>query len=213
METKSGFGGTVRRAYIAAPRKTKSLSNRITRLAKKLKVANPAHMYGYSAAGTWGTAHTATAIINLPDAVVQGDAYNQRFGTIVAGRRVIAEFCINPTATTPVNTVARVSIFLAQQGSTLANTVVDCATTLATIANNNVTRIFYDKLFPIPTSAASSGVRVKINLPLKNLKCHYTGSGAGAGTGSCLYMSIISNVVTGATAPTLVGTVDFWYLP
>lgn len=210
MEMKSGFGGTKRRGHV---RTTKSLSTRITRLAKKMKIQNPLHMYGYSVATTWGTAHTATPIINIPDAVQEGDAYNQRFGTRILGRRLVGEFCINPTTTTPVNTVARVSCFLAQQGSNLAGTVVDLATTLATIANNSVTRIFYDKYFPIPTSAAASGVRVRINIPLKNLKCHYTGAGAAVGTGSCLYFSIISNVVTGATAPTLVGTLDFWYTP
>lgn len=215
MEFKEGtytaraIAGTRRRAYTRTP--YRNLSTRVNRMVKLNKLQNPLHMVGFSAVAAFGTASTTTAVFNLCDSIQEGDQYNNRFGTIVRAKRFRCNIVVLPTATSP-NCYIRFVLFRAQQGSTLATTVVDTVATSATIANNNITRVFCDDMYLIPAATNNPGVVIRKSMKLNHVQ-RFNQSGATSTTGDSLFLAIISNLVTGATAPNVGGWFELWFSP
>lgn len=214
MEAKYAFASTTRRGNMPAKRKTAQISSRISRLAKKLKVANPLHM---SPSGLNGTIlSTTTLFANALDPIVAGDGYSARFTTSIHARSLRFHFVVVPGTTQAGVVPYRICVFRAQSGSTLANTLVDCNTTSNPIADNRMTRVFYDKLFTSggPTAAQGFPNTHNFTVSLKNHKQQYTGDAATSTTGDSIFIAMISNVATGTAAPFIsAGFFERWFQP
>lgn len=209
MESKSAIARTVRRPYSRTP--YRALSTRMNRMVKLNKMQNPLHCFIMSAAAQFVSANTTTPLVELYK-VQEGDAYDNRFGTKITARRVRFSINVCPTATTPVNTVARICVFRAQIGTGVGATIVDTNTSSTVIANNTMTRVLYDVTKIVPLSSAAGGVQFKGSVKLSEA-IRFNGSANTAAVGEILWIACISNVVTGATAPTVSGWVESWFSP
>lgn len=216
MESKSGFGGTKRRretTVVSSGRSGLALSKRITRLAKSLKATNPLHVAWAPLNNT--TISTTNAITTITG-IAEGDSFSNRFGTQVSLKRFRLLIVIEPGASQVTPATYRITVFRAQSGSTLAQTVVDVNTTSAVIANNRMTRVLFDRLYSTASTPATVGFPTahNISLSLNNFKQHYVGPNVGDVTGETYFLSIISNVAAGATAPVIQsGFFETWFQP
>lgn len=217
MEFKSvsGFSGTRRREHtVGGKRKTQMLSQRITKLAKQLKASNPLHMI-YAQLNAVALT-TTSALLDTAGGIAEGDAYNQRFGTTVHMKRLRLKIVIVPGTTAAAPCPYRICIFRASVGSTLAQTVVDCNTTSAVLANNRMTRVVYDRLYSCAAPIGTAGYPMvhDISVNLNNHLQHFTGAAAGSQTGEEYFLSLISNNAAGTTAPVIsAGFVEYWFQP
>lgn len=215
-ERKYGYGPAFMHRYAPTPgkRKTAQISTRISRLAKKLKVSNPLHM---SPSGLNATIlSTTTLFTNVLDPIVAGDGYSARFTTSIRAKSLRFHFVVVPGTTQAGVVPYRICVFRAQAGSTLANTVVDCNTTSNPIADNRMTRVFYDKMFTSGGPTAAQGFPNTHNfvVSLKNHKQQYTGDAATLTTGDSIFLAMISNVATGTAAPFIsAGYFERWFQP
>lgn len=217
MHTVSAFGGTKRRrdSTVFTPGKSavQMLSSRLSRLVKKNKQENPLHMIWVSAVTTPATVSTTTAIYDLAGQIAEGDAYNNRFGTRITLKRWRCNFVVIPSSTTPIGNTLRIVIFKAQSGTNLASTVVDYNTSSAVIANNNITRVFFDKMYLVgAVTGGTSGLTIKIDVKLNHPQ-HFAGSAAGTQTGDSIFFCIVGGAAAGATAPTIGGWHETWFQP
>lgn len=60
-----------------------SLSSRVTRLTKKMKMQNPVHLLQASLVSTFPTVSTTGTLYDVSSQIAQGDDYNQRFSSQV----------------------------------------------------------------------------------------------------------------------------------
>jgi len=215
MESKGEYTAvarapTRRRAYrIATP--YRSLSTRLNRLTKLNKMQNPLHCYTAQLNVAPTTITTTTAPINVCDPIIEGDAYNQRFGTHIYVKRIRISAYILSTATTPMGAV-RLVIFRSQAGTTLAGSVVDTNTSSAVIANNNISRVFFDRTYPISPIGAEANPIVKVDLKI-NSPVRFVSGANIATTGDVIFVSWVGTQAAGATAPAIGGWMETWFSP
>lgn len=192
-----------------------TLSRQVTVLKKKMKSANPSHVYTLSAVAAFGaTANSSTNIFNISDQIAEGDAYNQRFGTHIKCLRLCAKIHMGAaSANTSTEGVGRVVVFRAQPGTSLAVTVADVNTAAAIPANNVMTKIYYDKQVGLVPVTADTGPTFDINVPL-NHQQRYSGSTSGTSIGDCIWLACITSYTSGGgLAPNLHGWIELWFSP
>jgi len=110
MESKSAFGNTKRRKYIESfyTDRKDMLSNRITRLSKQMKAVNPSHLY-VTALNGLASFSTTGGLLDLAQAITQGDAYNQRYGNKIIPKTMILRGSIQPGTTGTAPPMCRIA--------------------------------------------------------------------------------------------------------
>lgn len=214
FKTRSGYGGTKRRRFSYAPYGgTSTLNRRIGALQKKVKATNPCHVYPQSL-GTGTTNWSTTgAVIDLVSGIVQGDAFNSRFGNKIIPKRVNLKATVIPGSTANSQVTCRLALVRAVANLTAANINASC---LSPIADTNILQVYWDKYFTIgPSLTALTGYKnLNITVPIKLGQIKFAGSGAAANVAESLYLIYSSSATTGTTAPTWGnGIVEFFFIP
>lgn len=145
--------------------------------------------------------------------MLQGDAYNQRFGNTVTVRRMILRATVAIGATATSSTSCRVCVVRAQFN--LGASRIDNIT-ISPTANTNIMQVYYDKVFTVGAPVGSVGFPVDLNvsLPLKNTRVKFNGAGAGAVSAESIFLIWSANVATGGTAPVWgSGIIETWFTP
>lgn len=189
------------------------LGKRISRLAKKMKVMNPLHMFP----ATLNTVilSTTTFFTELLVGVGAGDGPAERFANQCQLKRVIIKCVIIPGSTQVVPVPIRITIFRAESGSTLAATVVNLNTSVSPVAATTITQVIMDRYLTVSPTIATQAYPLNLNMSVK-VPHHQKFSGVAAGTnaGESMYLSIISNTATGTAAPVIVsGFFEEWFQP
>lgn len=158
---------------------------------------------------------TTTYFVNLCDQITEGDAFTQRFGTQIMVKRFRLKCTIRPGTTQAAAACVRMVVLRAQAGSTLGLTFADCNSSSNPIANNAVSRVYYDKVFQTSATAGTAGFPLALNIDVKiGHHQRYSGSGASVTTGDCIFFALISDVATGTAAPVVnAGFWEIWFQP
>lgn len=209
--SKSGFGGTKRRRYSSAPNATASdLSNRITRLSKSLKAANPVHLYNNSLATLFPNLSTTGTIFSLASGIQQGDSQTDRFANHIDFRRILVRGHLLPGSTSTLQTQCRISVIRGQSGLVFAGNMT---ASYSPILPSTSTQVLYDKFFLVsPVSAGQWQVPINITIKTKHRQ-KFSGAGVGTETSETLYMICQSTVASGTTAPILAGFLNLFFVP
>lgn len=181
---------------------TPALSRRITRLAKSLKAANPTHMLNLNPVSAITNISTTGSINDLGAAIVQGDDFDQRFGSHVVMTRLNFVAVFGPGSTSTLPSTIRVTLLKAQSGLAFASNM---SGSYSPIADNNVIQVLKDVFYRIPPAQASLYFPTVCNWSVKlNHRQKFSGTGASTTTGDCLYLLVQSGATAGTTAPVIV---------
>lgn len=212
-ESKSGFGGTKRRKFSSTTASSSSLNRRIGALQKKVKAVNPCHLYPQSLGAGTGTFNTTGVILDLVSGIVQGDAFNQRFGNKIIPKRVVLKAVINPGASQTTVCGCRISLVRATY-NLAAGPIV--GSSLSPISDSNILQVYWDKYFAVGPSPAGQMAPVVLNwnVPIKLSHFKFSGSGAGTTVAESLFLIWSGTNAAGVTAPVWnCGIVEFYYIP
>lgn len=207
-ETKvaTGFGGTKRRrgSYMPMPASaaTSALSRRVTRLSKSLKAANPTHMLNLNPVAAITNISTTGSINDLAAAIVQGDDFDQRFGSHSVLTRMNFTALLTPGTTATGFVSVRCTLLRAQSGLAFASNM---AGSYNPVADNTIIQVLKDEFYRVaPNSTTQYFFPTKINWSIKlNHRQKFSGTGASTTTGDCLYLILQSGATAGTTAPTI----------
>lgn len=187
-----------------------ALSNRVTRLAKSLKAANPTHMYQNSLSGTFAPSTTGS-LYCLGTLITQGDDYNQRFGSHVEFTHLRIAGTARPGTTSAAVSTLRITVF---KGAGGINFAANMQNTYNPIADNNFLRLLVDRFYSIPATQAAAGFPVNFNLNVKlRHRQKFNGTIGGTQTGDCIYVVMQSDVATGTANPLVYGTMEEYFKP
>lgn len=119
-ETKTG--GTKRRAYDVSYAPARSMMlRRVNRIARKMKIHNPNHMYTASLASVFPTISTTGSLYDVQQSVQQGVNFNDRFSSKTQIKRINLRGIIKAGATATVATVVRLTCIRAESGRRLSS--------------------------------------------------------------------------------------------
>lgn len=213
LKTVSAPAKTKRRRYTTSPYVVSPLSARVSRLAKKMKIQNPPHVYVTGLTSGSGSWNTTGAVFDCCQAITQGDAYNQRFGNKIVPKRVNIKGSVHPGSTANAPVTIRLSLVRANSGFVGGNFV---SSSISPIADNNILQVYYDRIFTIaPTNAGQTyPVNINLSIPIKLNHIKFSGSGAAAVTAESIFLHWCSNVASGTTAPIWsAGVCEFFFIP
>lgn len=204
---------TRRRAYSSKP-----LRGELNKIYKKLKTVAPLHMVPYTiGSGLTQNIPVAGNILDLHSSIAEGDAYNQRHGTVTRAKRILIRLSLIPGTAQVLIASVRICVFRATVGATVAQTLVDTIVSSSPIANNNITQVFLDRWFTVyPTAIDNVARNIVISIPIKGkgFRMNYNSAASGSQTGETLFFAAVSNAVAGATAPNwLAGNLELWFQP
>lgn len=189
----------------------------VHQIYKKLKMAMPLHMVNLRVGTEIATeVNNGGQLIDMHATIAEGDTFSGRFGTVTRSRRMIGNMTVRPGSASTLPSTIRCAIVRAPVGATLANTVVNLDTSSASVRDNVISRVYYDKWFSVPATPATVGFaqRITFNIALKNFRVNYSGAAAGTNTGETIFMILLSGVATGTAAPLVSdGLVDVWFQP
>lgn len=186
-----------------------ALSTRITRLAKKMKVNNPTHLYVFPGS-TWVPTNT-TSIVDLSSQIAQGDDYSNRFSTSVKLTNINISCAVQPGTTSAVEVVMRVTLIRATSGTTFA---ANLQGSYSPVVPGTVTQLLFDRHYVVASTLAAAGFPTIIKKRIKvNHMQKFTGVGAGTTTGECLFLIMQSSSGAGTGAPILTGVVEVFFQP
>lgn len=191
-----------------------ALSSRVTRLAKKMKITNPLHMYPVTL--NTSIPSTTTYFRELGISIAQGDGTADRYVNTVYMKRLIVQCTIIPGSTQAIPCSVRVFLIRAQSGSTLAGLAITTNTSLSPV--NQATGVIekcYDRMHTVAPSLATQYFPLNIRINKKcRLKQKFSGAAAGTNVGESLFFGIISNIATGTAAPLILsGHLEEWFQP
>lgn len=206
--------GVIRRPFAT------TINRRFAKVYKALKVSSPLHMFNWTTASlpsvTIGSIGAATTILqDIHAGIAQGDAYNERFGTVTRTVRLRGQFTINPGSASVSAAAVRFTIFRAQVGTTAAAAIIGLDNSANPIANNTISQVFLDRRLQCPATLASVGFPcvLRFSVKLKNFRLNYSGSAAATQTGESIFMLFQSNQ-TSTLAPVLTsGNAEVWFHP
>lgn len=216
---KSGFGGTKRKRYLeeylgatgGVP--TSSTNRRLAKLYKTVKATNPPHVYPQSFGAGTGTFNTTGVVLDLTGGIVQGDAYNQRFGNKIIPKRVVLKAIILLGSTQASSCGCRIALVRATYNLAAGPIVNSC---LSPIADVSILQVYWDKYFTVgPTPTGQNWpVVLNANVPIKLSHLKYQGSGANANVAESIFLIWSGTNAAGTTAPVWnCGIVEFYYIP
>lgn len=209
----SAHAGTKRRKYttpgeVTVVSSSRLLSNRITKLAKSLKAVNPSHLWDFSP-NTFQLNSTGAAY-DVAANIIQGDAYNQRYGNKIVPRRFLMQTTILPGSTQATPAVARIALVRATYN--LGGGPIQ-SSTISPTANTNILQVYYDRIFVVPNTLAFP-VNIRMNVPIKLSHIKFSGSGINATVAESVFLLYSSNAVAGTTAPVFTGGIaEFYFSP
>lgn len=197
--------GTKRRRYGTVTLSSSSvgaLSRRVSRLSKSLKASNPMHMLNLNPVAAITNISNTGSINDLGAAIIQGDDFDQRFGSHVDIRRMNFYVVFGPGTTSAAAQTVRVTLFKAQSGLAFATNMQG---SYNPVVDSTVVQLIKDQFIRIaPTSAALTFPSI-LNWSIKlNHRQKFTGPGASTTTAECLYLLVQSNAPPGTTAPVIV---------
>lgn len=186
-----------------------SLSNRVSRLAKKIKVNNPTHLYVYPAS-TWVPTNS-TSIVDLCGQIAQGDDYNNRFSSSILLTHVNLSIVAQPGTTAAQPGIIRCTIIRAASGTLFA---ANLQGSYSPIVTGTSSRLLWDRHYELASTLAAPGFATVIRKSIK-IKHHqkFSGTIAGTTTGDSIFLIIQSNFGAGTAAPGLTGVVEVFFQP
>lgn len=213
--TVMSTGVTRRRQNVGRGNPARAEFNKIY---KKLKIIAPLHMSPLRVATDLPqNIPAAGQIFDMLSQIAEGDAYNQRHGTVTRTKRIIGRIVITPGTAQLLNSCVRIAVFRAPVGATVAQTLLDTVASSNPVANNFMSQVFMDRWLVIPPLAIDNSPHyVNFSIPFKGkgYRSNYSGSGSGTQTGESLFIAYLSNSVAGATSPNLIGgNVEVWFQP
>jgi len=174
------YANTKRRYYTTS---AVGVQRQIRALYKKIKISAPLHLQSPAiGAGVGQNCDTAGTLVDLHVLIAEGDAFNQRFGTVTRTCRVKGQMLFVPGVTQVVPAMCRLAVFRAPVGTTIAATLANTLISSNPIANNSISKVFYDKMFTVGAPIATVGYPTKIYFNIKINPCHrmnYAGAAAG----------------------------------
>lgn len=212
-----GLGGTKRRRFnmagvATAPASIAKLSNRVTRLSKKMRMNNPTHLAFFNLATTFSSLSTAGTQFDICSFIAQGDNYSDRVGSKVYCTRLFIKGTISAGSTAAANTPVRITILKSSSNAAFASNMTGTYSPISTGASEYV---FFDKFISIPSAGATAGFPVNLNISVRPK--HYqkfTGAGVGTTTGESIFVIMQSGAVAGTTAPTISsGVMELYFQP
>lgn len=209
MKSVSGYAGhAVRRG---AKRKTQMLSTRISKLAKKMKIANPMHLQTFSLGAAFSTISTTGTLLDVMSTIAQGDDYLNRFSSSCRLSRLNLKAIFFVGSTSASASKIRITVIRGESGLAFASNTTG---SYSPIVTGTVTKLYYDKFFQIgPTAGAPQWQSsVNLSLPIKH-KQKFSGTGAGTTTGDCIYMIIQGINAAGTTCPVASGVLEVFFEP
>lgn len=182
-----------------------SLSTRVSRLAKKLKVGAPCHVIQdamNTALNSFNT--TPTAILDMCSGIAQGDAYNQRHGNKTRVYRIRIQAIVQPGSTSTAVAGCRLLVFRAGANFAAGSLAGAFSQSVNPITNTGVLQIYYDKSWSCAATPATAGfpLNINLNIPIK-FDVKYSGAGAGSTTGETVFVALLGTVASGTTAPSV----------
>lgn len=191
--------------------RTGALMRRVNHLSKSLKVANPHHMYQWSASASI-PATTAGTLLDLSSGLAQGDQYNQRFANHVDLSRLVIKGPLVPGSSASMPTVVRITVIRGSSGLAFAANLTG---SYNPIADGTVTRLLYDRFYNVAPAQTNQGfaTNVYINIKLRHRQ-KFTGANAGTQTGESLYLICQSDKASTAAGATWNGgVVELYFKP
>lgn len=213
MIRRFGLAVNRRRAYNAQSGVRKDINS----LYKKMKQTMPMHMKQIQLGSSNLTAIISTTVTaqDIHTTIVQGDAYEDRHGTITSTKRLIGTFTVRPGSTQATAETIRCLVVRGQVGSTGAQLVTGINDSAASLADNRTTRLMFDKYYLVAPTAATAAYPTKVVFNIKlNHRQVYTSGAAGSQTGETYYVIFMSGVATGTAAPVMQnGRLEVWFTP
>lgn len=218
-------GGVIRTTFGLATNKRRlfsmtapSVTRQFGAVYRKLKMSAPLHMMDALNGTHFGAQVTSTPFAyDCHTDISQGDAYNQRFGTVTRTARIKVTLLLIPGTTQASPETVRFSLVRGQVGSTGAQLVSNLNVSAMPIANNRVTQLFADRrVLVAPTSAtAAYPTKIFLNIPFKKgFRVNYTGSGTGTNTGETIFLVGQSPIAAGTACPVIAsGNIEIWFQP
>lgn len=150
MKMRSGFGGTKRKfstpgVTMVPYQSNRVLSNRVTKLARKMKVENPLHVYNDSPT-SFAALSTTGALYDCLTQITQGDNFNQRFGNKITVKRIILRTTVNCGATQASAVTCRMALVRASYNLVAGRIDNTC---ISPTANTNILQVYWDKVGPL----------------------------------------------------------------
>jgi len=209
-ESKSNFNGRKRMRAIGLPnpRTNSALSNRISRLAKKLKTNNPTHLFQVALGTAFNSISTTGDIYEIGSGIAQGDDYNNRFGTKILITHVNVKGILTPAGASTIPAVVRVTIIRLPSGAAFA---ANMQGSYSPIVTGTSLQVYYDKYYTV-CGGTTVGYGTSVNVS-KKLKWYqkYSTNAAFSTTGESLFLIIQSNLA--ATLPLLTGVLEIFFQP
>lgn len=186
-----------------------SLSTRVSRLAKKMKVNNPTHLYSFPGS-TWVPTNT-TSIVDLCGQIAQGDDYFNRFSSSVMMTHVNISLVAQAGTTAAQTGIIRITMFRAASGTVFA---ANLQGSYSPIVTGTSSRLIWDRHYEVASTLAAAGFPTIIRKSLKvKHQQKFSGTVAGTTTGDCIFLIIQSNFGAGTAAPALQGVVEVFFQP
>lgn len=190
-----------------------SVNRRLAKLYKTVKATNPPHVYPQSLGPGTTSFSTSGGLIDLVSGIIQGDAYNQRFGNKIIPKRVLLKATVKPGTASTDNVTCRLTFVRAVSNLAAAATTASC---LSPIADTNILQIYWDRYFTIGPAASTFNQPQNFNLsiPIKLGHIKFNGSGAGATVAESIFMIYSATSTTGTSSPVWgAGIVEFYFIP
>lgn len=216
MHTETKYAGTKRRrdsggSLVPMGYNSNSLTRRVNKIARAMKVHNPSHMYTAGLINVFPILATTGSLYDVMSNVQEGSNYNDRFGAKTQVRRINLKGCIRPGASSVLPALVRLTCFRAESGLSFAANMTGSYNPIQTSTS---LQVYLDKYYTIAATPATVGFPVNINISIKVKHFQkFTGSAAGTTTGECIYLLCQSDIATGATAPVISGNFEVFFDP